>query len=102
MSDATRATLDWPLCDPVPNVLVLLIGSVVWFRRAADLGLPEAQFMLGTCYLEGEGMPKDTAEAARWWRLAANQGLPKAQFEMGLAHQDAGFLQADDVLAYVQ
>jgi TPR repeat protein len=34
---------------------------------------------LGQAYNLGNGVEKDTAEAARWWQKAAEQGLAKAQ-----------------------
>ncbi|MGI6496156.1 MAG: tetratricopeptide repeat protein [Kiritimatiellia bacterium] len=44
------------------------------FRYAANLGNAEAQFNLGLCYDEGEGVAVDKAEAAKWYRKAADQG----------------------------
>jgi TPR repeat protein len=55
--------------------------AVRWFRKAADLGFPEAQYMLGSVYDGdyGKGVEKDSAEAVRWYRLAADQGDADAQ-----------------------
>ena len=52
-----------------------------WFRKAADLGFPEAQYMLGSVYDGdyGKGVEKDSVEAVRWYRLAADQGDATAQ-----------------------
>src|ERR1035437_10044439 len=50
-----------------------------WFRRAADLGFPDAQFLLGSAYDDGKGVEKDSVEAVRWYRLAADQGDATAQ-----------------------
>jgi TPR repeat protein len=38
-------------------------------------------------YANGEGVPKDSAEAAKRWRLAADQGLAGAQFNLGWMYQ---------------
>jgi uncharacterized protein len=34
-------------------------------------------------YLQGQGVPKDSVEAARWIRKAAEQGSPRAQVNLG-------------------
>jgi uncharacterized protein len=54
-----------------------------WFRKAADLGFPEAQLMLGSAYDYGKGVGKDSVEAVRWYRLAAEQGDTTAQSIVG-------------------
>jgi TPR repeat protein len=37
-----------------------------WWRRAALLGHPEAQAMLGAAYLAGKGVTRDPVEALHW------------------------------------
>jgi TPR repeat protein len=53
-----------------------------WFKRAADQGLPEAQYQLGKCYEEGKGVSEDEVEAVKWYRKAAEQNFEPAQFEL--------------------
>ena len=53
----------------------------------AEQGDASAQFNLGQMYKDGEGVPKDLAEAAKWWRKAAGQGHADAQFELGYAYK---------------
>jgi TPR repeat protein len=53
---------------------------------AAELGLREAQHALGNTYLEGDGVPQSTREAAKWHYLAALQGLPVAQLQLGWSY----------------
>lgn len=36
-----------------------------WFRKAAELGFPGAQVMLGSAYESGKGVEKDIVEAVR-------------------------------------
>ena len=45
-----------------------------WFRKAADLGFPDAQLMLGSAYDAGKGVAKDSVEAARWYCQLPNKG----------------------------
>ncbi len=58
--------------------------SVKWFRRAAELGLPDAQLVLGHDYILGTGVEEDMAEGLKWMHLAASQGLARAQLELGM------------------
>lgn len=45
-----------------------------WYRKAADQGFAESQFILGLCYYEGKGVEQNKAEAVKWFRKAAEQG----------------------------
>ena len=57
-----------------------------WFeeiKAQAEKGEAAAQFDLGVCYHNGEGVAKDAAEAVKWFRKAAEQGEVKAQFILG-------------------
>ena len=47
-------------------------------RQAAEQGDAKAQFSLGFMYANGQGVPKDDAEAMKWYRLAADQGYAAA------------------------
>lgn len=53
------------------------------FRKAADMGFPEAQYMLGWSYENGAGVEQDHAQAVNWFRKASDQGLPHAHFALG-------------------
>jgi TPR repeat protein len=46
-----------------------------WYRKAAELGYPEAQYSLGLMYANGEGVPKDFAVAYMWANLASVRGV---------------------------
>lgn len=43
-------------------------------RPLAEQGSAEAQYNLGIIYFTGQGVPRDTAEAAKWFRRAAERG----------------------------
>jgi uncharacterized protein len=53
--------------------------AVKWYRLAADLGNPKAQYNLGLMYENGEGVPSNYIEAYRWFNLAAAQDLDNAR-----------------------
>ena len=50
--------------------------------HAAEQGDANAQFILGVLYRDGDGVPKDTTEAAKWFRKAADQGIADAQVHL--------------------
>jgi hypothetical protein len=52
-------------------------------RKKAEAGDAAAQFSLGLRYGNGEGVPKDYAEAMKWLRKAAEQGDASAQCDLG-------------------
>jgi len=45
----------------------------VW-NEEAKAGMAEAQYCLGICYANGQGVPKDPAKVLKWWTMAAAQG----------------------------
>ncbi len=47
--------------------------GVKYLRKAANQGYDKAQHDLGTCYMNGIGVIRDTAEAEKWFRLEAAQ-----------------------------
>ncbi|WP_234448358.1 tetratricopeptide repeat protein [Komagataeibacter oboediens] len=57
--------------------------AVAALIRAADSGLPTAQYMLGLLHERGWGLPADRAQAERWYARAAAQGVRPAQARYG-------------------
>ena len=57
--------------------------AVEWYRKAAMMGVAEAQHCLGLHHDYGKGVPEDTTMAAEWYRRAADQGCAKAQGSLG-------------------
>ena len=55
-------------------------------RQAAEAGLAQAQFTLGTMYAFGDGVPQSKTEARQWYERAAEQNHPRALFNLGLYH----------------
>ncbi|MBN82742.1 MAG: hypothetical protein CMJ70_21630 [Planctomycetaceae bacterium] len=49
------------------------------FRKAAEMGLPEAMFGVGFAHELGIGAERDIAEAAKWYRKGAENGSTEAQ-----------------------
>lgn len=57
-------------------------------RADAEAGDAEAQLLLGSAYLEGEGVPQNINEAVRWIRLSATNGNYLAQMQLGNLYYD--------------
>ena len=47
--------------------------------KKAEQGDAEAQYRLGSCYYNGDGVNEDKAEAVKWYRKAAEQGDSNAR-----------------------
>lgn len=58
--------------------------AVESYRRAAEAGGGQAQYMLSWMYAEGKGVKRDKKESDRWMRQAAESGYPAANFTMGI------------------
>ena len=54
------------------------------YRRSAESGSGQGQYMLSWMYAEGKGVKRDRKEADHWMRKAAESGYPAANFTMGI------------------
>ena len=54
-----------------------------WYELAAQQGQPNAAFVLGEIYWNGDGVAKDNAAAARWWKVAYERGRDDAAKLLG-------------------
>jgi TPR repeat protein len=73
--------------------------KIAEYRKAAEQGNAAAQFNLGLCYDNGEGVVKDEVEAVKWYRKAAEQGLAQAQSNLGLRYASGEGVAKDEVEA---
>jgi TPR repeat protein len=48
--------------------------AVFWYRKAADQGDADAQFMLAVMYMDGRGVTHDPEEVIFWFSKSADQG----------------------------
>jgi len=55
------------------------------FKQAADLGQPEAMFLIGRLYEQGMGVKADDEKAMTYFRQAADNGDAKAQYRLAKA-----------------
>ena len=60
-----------------------------WYRKAAEQNDAMAQYNLGCCYANGQGVAKDEVEAVKWYRKAAEQNNAMAQYNLGICYTTA-------------
>jgi TPR repeat protein len=58
-------------------------------QTCAEQGMPDAQFALGRCYEEAQGVVQNLADAVHWYGLAAQQSHVQAQSRLGLIYLSA-------------
>ena len=63
------------------------LKAFLHFEKAANLGHLDAQFCLGTSYLNGNGVQQSDQKAFHWFELAAKQGDPTAQRILGTMYE---------------
>ena len=61
-------------------------GTFGELKANAEKGDAEAQFNLGRCYYNGQGVVKNYSEAVNWYRKSAEQGDGKAQCNLGVCY----------------
>jgi len=64
--------------------------------KKAEAGDGKAQFDLGVCYFEGEGVVKDEQEAVKWYKKAAEQGFAVAQWTLGVCYSEGAGVAKDE------
>jgi hypothetical protein len=57
-------------------------SAVEYYLQSAEQGYAKAQYKMGLCYYNGEGVEQSDAEAVKWFRLAADKGLSEAQVSL--------------------
>jgi len=56
-----------------------MAAAIQWYVKAADQGMPTAQFALGKLLMEGKGVMQDDAAALQWLSLAHVNGSKRAE-----------------------
>ena len=64
-------------------------AAALW-RPPAEKGDASAEFYLGLLYRNGQGVPRNDAEATAWLRKSADQGYPPAQYFVGVLTTQPG------------
>lgn len=74
-------------------------NATVWFRKAAERGLPEGMHRFGWCCENGIGTRRNLDEAVKWYTMAAEKGLVQAQYALGLCLERGKGLEVSCVAA---
>jgi Caspase domain/Sel1 repeat len=69
--------------------------ALIWYRRGADLGDPQAEFDLAWAYQNGLGVSANPAPAIQWYRRAAEQGHPMAANNLGVLYKNGAGTERD-------
>ena len=64
-------------------------------QEQAKDGDATAQYNLGICYYNGDGVAVDKAEAVKWLRKAAEKGRPESQTMLGMCYLNGEGVAAD-------
>lgn len=75
-------------------------SAFINYKKAARLGIPEAQYYLANMYLEGKGSRKNKSEAIMWLQKSVHGGFAPAQVSMGLRYQFGSGVLKDLPKAY--
>jgi Sel1 repeat len=102
----------WKIVTAVLCVAVICGAAITWLvherklkeaasvcRASAEQGDAKAQYRLGSLYYDGQGVPKDYAEALRWYRKSADQGDAGGQNGLGFLYFHGQGVPQDDAEA---
>ena len=66
-----------------------------WYLKAAQQGHAKAQYQVGKCYKNGEGVEKDRVKAFLYFTKSAKQDNGKAQLALGKCYLKGKGVAAD-------
>jgi TPR repeat protein len=69
------------------------------WKQAAELGVREAQWLVGRCYDEGFGVERNEIHVISWHLKAAEQDYPAAQNHIGSCYQNGNGVPQDETEA---
>jgi len=101
--DSSKLSLETKNSCPWCRAKLATSGTKIDIRRLRKWSQKNkrwAQFMLGTRYDEGDGVPQDDKRAFELYRLAADQGHHFAQFNLGTMYAKGRGVNQSDTLAY--
>ena len=82
-----------------PRAQAIASSVIIDVEAMANIGVSEAQFLMGTAYAEALGKNRDDSAAADWYRRAADSGHVLAAHNMGNIHFSGTGVIQDDALA---
>ena len=93
-----------PLLSLIPKANVTRIehveeGYLHYLKATSDKGDVQSAAQLCSCYVLGDGVPKDNSQAVHWCSLAAERGSAEAQRRLGLIYEEGNGITQDFVEA---
>ena len=79
-----RAQYDHHLKHSITTIEETIENDYKNYKDKAENGDLEAQTKIGMCFVKGQGVGQDYAEAVKWFRKAALQGYADAQYCLGV------------------
>ena len=70
-------------------------NKIYRYTKAAEQGDAKAQYNLGVCYKNGEGVAQDYKKAVYWYTKAAEQGVSTAQYNLGICYNNGRGVPTD-------
>ena len=92
--------------DELSDALTSYLGgdytsAITSFKKLAELGDANAQFLLGSMYKNGKGTPQNYKAAIKWYTKAAEQGDAMAQYNLGMMYVKGEGTSQDYVMAHM-
>lgn len=75
------------------------LEAYYFFRRAAEMGLAEAQSILGSIYSFDNEIPKNQKKATHWFLKASKHGDMTAMLNLGTAYKTGAGIAQDNIKA---
>ena len=69
-----------------PITMFAQITDMAGLIKRADAGDADAQYQVGRCYISGNGMEQDYANAFKYAQLSANQNYAQGENLLGLCY----------------
>jgi TPR repeat protein len=96
IDEAKKSIFELPKEDKQEIISESLTSKpVYWYTKSAEQGDSDAQFNLGLCYYNGEGVPKDKKMAVYWFSKSAEQGYSEAQYNLGVCYYNGEGIPKD-------
>jgi TPR repeat protein len=71
------------------------VKALYWFEKAAQQGVPWAEYETATMYELGEGGPADSKKAFYWYEKSATDGIDEANADIGLMYMEGDGVPKD-------
>lgn len=75
--------------------------ALSWFTKAAEQGMPTAEYFAGVYNFAGKDVPKNQPEGVKWLLKAGDEQEPEAQLKLAFMYEDGDGVPKDAISAYM-